>query len=342
MAPLSTAVQSRFMHETKGADGAPVYVYDGIIDPEWSFMDNAVGGYVVAMTLEAVARHQQKARHPDPVHVTAHFLSNTVPGPYEIHVRLIKAGKGTFTTLSASFWQKGQERVRAHTVFGDLTTRENRKSTRPDMAIDPLSLYAAQSPVQTHPSKCPLIPEQPKWLYIEALDTGRMKVARDPIYDKSLWKPGPMEVCNYITIGDEDEAITPSMLPFFADIFLPFAAKNPKLPSWTFWTPTIVFSLEFKHPLPKPDSKYHSLRTVAAYHRGKFFNEPHGRQETYMEIWTAPANIGDSPDTELEGWRDQQRCLAIAHQLNIMVDIDSMPGGGRHKLKPMNWTRPKL
>ncbi|KAJ3532226.1 hypothetical protein NM688_g7454 [Phlebia brevispora] len=296
-------------------------------------------GYIIALALDAVIRFQSTTRHQDPVHLTAHFLSSATVGPCEVHVRIIKLGKGAFTTLAASFIQKGQEKVKLHFVFGNLSVPESHKTTRPDMTVEPPPPYAAQIPVQNHPSKCSLLPEQPKWHY---LAEQQMKLARDPMYDELLWKPGPMEACNYVTLTDKNEQLSYQMLPVFADIFLTFAAKNPKLPSWTFWCPTIVFTMEFKFPLPKPGTRGCASRTVAAYHKGRFLNEPHGRHETYMEVWTAPANIGDGPETEIEGWRDHQRCLAIAYQMHIMVDVDAMPGGSTKQLKTTSWTPPKL
>lgn len=67
-------------------------------------------GYVVALVMDAVTQCQATTRHPDPVHLTAHFLYPATQGAFEIHIRVIKVGKGAFTNLSADFVQK----VRSH------------------------------------------------------------------------------------------------------------------------------------------------------------------------------------------------------------------------------------
>lgn len=117
-----------------------------------------------------------------------------------------------------------------HLICGNLTIPQDYKSTRPDMTVAPPSLYATQIPMQTHPSKCQPVPEEPKWLY---LSDERLQLALDPIYEEGMWKPGPMELSHYITLKDKDEQINSTMLSVFADIFLSFATKNPQLPSWT-------------------------------------------------------------------------------------------------------------
>ncbi len=49
-------------------------------------------------------------------------------------------------------------------------------------------------------------------------------------------------------------------------------------------------------------------------------NHPQGRHEGYVEIWTAPTNIGEGKP--IDGWRDQQVCLAIATQMALVVSFD--------------------
>lgn len=91
-------------------------------------------------------------------------------------------------------------------------------------------------------------------------------------------------------------------------------------------------TLEFKFPVPKPSSVDHSSRTVAIFSSGKFINDPQGRHDTYVEVWTAPSDIGEG--TEKEDWRDTQRCLAVSTQMALMLpmSVNRKLGGRGAKL----------
>lgn len=121
-------------------------------------------GYVLGLILEACILYQQQrkpevkgvAAHPDPIHISAHFLRSTaafsdsasnganserMPAPFEVRVRTVKVGKG-FTNLAGELVQGvrcrdardyclsfihflfGQENVNvmAHFIFGNLST----------------------------------------------------------------------------------------------------------------------------------------------------------------------------------------------------------------------------
>lgn len=44
--------------------------------------------------MEACLHHQKLTRHPDPFHVTAHFLRATSVGPFEVRIHTIRSGRG--------------------------------------------------------------------------------------------------------------------------------------------------------------------------------------------------------------------------------------------------------
>lgn len=77
----------------------------------------------------------------------------------------------------------------------------------------------------------------------------------------------------------------------------------------------MVFSLEFKAQIP--DDPEMSKRTLGLYSRATFMNE--GRHDAYVEIWTAPSNLGEG--IIKEGWRDKQICLGIATQTALIVPV---------------------
>lgn len=81
----------------------------------------------------------------------------------------------------------------------------------------------------------------------------------------------------------------------------------------------MTLSIEFKAPIPPP-SEYHASRTVGIYSNGRFMTHPQSRHEAYVEIWTAPSNIGENKS--IDGWRDKQICLAIATQMALVIPFD--------------------
>lgn len=87
------------------------------------------------------------------------------------------------------------------------------------------------------------------------------------------------------------------------------------------WYPTMVISIEFKSPIPT--SSNYAPRTVGLYSSGRFMNNPQGRHDGYVEIWTAPEG------KETDGWRDQQVCLAVSTQMSLTVPMEVNRGIGR-------------
>jgi hypothetical protein len=81
----------------------------------------------------------------------------------------------------------------------------------------------------------------------------------------------------------------------------------------------MTLAVEFKSPIPRP-SQSHANRTVGLYSSGKFLNDPQGRHDAYVEVWTAPCNIGEG--VEVDGWRDQQICLAVAAQMGLTLPME--------------------
>lgn len=177
--------------------------------------------------------------------------------------------------------------------------------------------------------------EKPRWDFLPHLD-----IVRDQYYTDRLKTQKPsLKLGHYLTLKDEKDCITTQSLPFFADNYMSFAhltmARNKVDPTKLYViiepeAPLIVLmlfnsrpatlslSIEFKFPIPKADSHYAS-RTVAVLNEGKFVNDPFARHETYLEVWTAPANVNDTA-----GWRQHQRCLAICHQMSMIIPLRAL------------------
>ena len=87
-------------------------------------------------------------------------------------------------------------------------------------------------------------------------------------------------------------------------------------------------SLEYKAKIP--DNPMYSKRTVGLYSCGKFLYG--GQHDASLEIWTAPSGIGQG--VEVDGWRDRQVCLGIAHHMASTVPISvKQRKGSRSKNK---------
>lgn len=43
-----------------------------------------------------------------------------------------------------------------------------------------------------------------------------------------------------------------------------------------------------------------------------------GRHDEYVELWTAPANVGSSAREEPD-WREKQICLAVSTQMALAI-----------------------
>ncbi len=97
--------------------------YAAHLDPGWVVGGGVNGGYLLAVIGNAIRTELHEAGQPDPVSVSAHYLSPSVPGPATIRVRRVRVGRSR-STVAASLVQQqdGQEveRITALAVFGDL------------------------------------------------------------------------------------------------------------------------------------------------------------------------------------------------------------------------------
>ena len=92
----------------------------------------------------------------------------------------------------------------------------------------------------------------------------------------------------------------------------------------------MTLSIEFKHKIPPSSSSLHADRTVGLYSCGRFVTAPQGRHDAYVEVWTAPSNIGEG--SVADNWRDDQVCLAIATQMALTLPMQVNKKLGKVKL----------
>ncbi|KAE9408986.1 hypothetical protein BT96DRAFT_932273 [Gymnopus androsaceus JB14] len=280
-----------------------VSIYAGEMDGEWCVDSVPNGGYVLAQIIEACVQQQSQCPHLDPIHVTAHFLNAASLSPFEVHIRCLKRGK-RFTNLVAELLQDKIVKVISHLIFGVLESPLT-EGCGSENAINllPPSPYARRVPLHHHPAQAPTTGLDRRYKFHSS---PRRATSSDTIggggVDYGLW-------CGF---KDKDEAVTISSLPFFADISL-------NAPTSSSWFPTMTMNIEYKFTIPKT-SKAHSNRTVGIFSSTNFINGRLGRHDMYTEIWTAPSDIRSGAEA-VEGWRNEQVCLAVSTQMALTVPI---------------------
>ncbi len=93
--------------------GDSSYVAD--LRPGWVVGAGVNGGYLLATLGRAIRR---SSAHPDPLTISAYYLTASQPGPATLHTRVLREG-GT-TTVAADLAQDGATRITALATYGDL------------------------------------------------------------------------------------------------------------------------------------------------------------------------------------------------------------------------------
>ena len=97
--------------------------YSANLDAGWVVGGGVNGGYALAVIGNAIRAELTADGQPDPVSVSAYYLSPTKPGPAVVRVRRIRTG-GKRSTVAASLVQQQDgaevERITALAVYGDL------------------------------------------------------------------------------------------------------------------------------------------------------------------------------------------------------------------------------
>ena len=78
--------------------------YAGHLDGGWVVGGGVNGGYVLAVVGNALRVELAELQQPDPLSVSAYFLTPSRPGPARIRVRRVRVG-GRRTTMAASLVQ---------------------------------------------------------------------------------------------------------------------------------------------------------------------------------------------------------------------------------------------
>ncbi|MEV5482222.1 MULTISPECIES: thioesterase family protein [Streptomyces] len=117
---LVTLGNSEFDRDTAVSRRA-VGVYDAHLSAGWTIIQAVNGGYLLALMGRALG---EALPHPDPLSVTAHYLTASVPGPAVIRTEVVRTGR-TMSTGTARLLQTDEEgneieRLRVLASYGDL------------------------------------------------------------------------------------------------------------------------------------------------------------------------------------------------------------------------------
>ena len=98
--------------------------YDAHLSEGWVVGGGINGGYLLAVLGHAVRR--RVPAKPDPIVVSAHYLSASGPGPATVSTRVLREG-GTVATVAADLAQGGDVRLTALATFGDARRSARRR-----------------------------------------------------------------------------------------------------------------------------------------------------------------------------------------------------------------------
>ncbi|WP_240137264.1 thioesterase family protein [Streptomyces sp. MUM 178J] len=120
MAEGVTIGDSEFDRDTAVALREPG-VYDAELSAGWTIIRAVNGGYLLALLGRALG---EALPHPDPLAVSAHYLTASQPGPAVIRTQTVRSGR-TMSTGQASLFQRDEdggevERIRVLATYGDL------------------------------------------------------------------------------------------------------------------------------------------------------------------------------------------------------------------------------
>ncbi|WP_031523277.1 thioesterase family protein [Streptomyces sp. NRRL F-5123] len=95
--------------------------YDAGLSEGWTIIRAVNGGYLLAVVARAL---RAALPHPDPLTITAHYLTASEPGPAVVRTQIVRAGR-SMSTGQASLHQRDAEgreveRIRVIAGYGDL------------------------------------------------------------------------------------------------------------------------------------------------------------------------------------------------------------------------------
>jgi acyl-CoA thioesterase len=196
------------------------------ITDRWNIGIAPNGGYLVAVVLSAI---RASVVRPDPVAVTAHFVSRTEPGPADVEVEVLR--EGGHSAAAAVMRQAGTTRMHVVATCGDLST-----ATGPTTVLEPTPDFPP--PDECVKAEGGVAPE-----FVRRFD---LRLTPDTAVWATTRPSGTPEMSGWIRFADGREPDT-AMLPLVADAFPPTLFNLMQ----TGWVPTIELTVHVRgRPAP--------------------------------------------------------------------------------------------
>ena len=215
-------------------------VVSGVIDDAWRVGNGVNGGMLVAMAAAALRRVlDEDGRHPDPLAVSAHFLSPLADGAVCVSTEVLRAGRamstGQFALRQTDQAGRSVDRVRGLATFGGLGER-----THPVLRTEP-------APRMPPVGECLDSPERSSYP-IDSRLLDRVDLRLDPAC--AGWLRGEPShqgaIRGWLRLADGREPDVLSLL-WALDAFPPVTFDLGLIG----WTPTLEFTGHIRgHPAP--------------------------------------------------------------------------------------------
>ncbi|MFB6539252.1 thioesterase family protein [Streptomyces noursei] len=236
-----TAGSSEFDRDTAVTRRAPG-VYDAHLSAGWTIINAVNGGYLLALLGRALG---DALPHPDPLTLTAHYLTASAPGPAVVRTEVVRTGRtlSTGTATLVQFADDGTEveRIRVLATYGDLAALpDDVRTTAKPPAIPP---YEHCLGTDSAPGDRPAIPGS-------TAITERLDIRLDPAtVGWAVGAPsGKGEMRGWFGLADGREPDPLSLL--LAVDGLPPTAFEMGLSGWV---PTVELTCHVRHrPAPGP------------------------------------------------------------------------------------------
>lgn len=204
-------------------------VYDGELGEGWRIGGGINGGLLLAVAGRALSQQfgadDGRPGHPDPLAISAYYLTPGVPGPATVRTEVVRRGRAV-STAQASLLQPGPdgadvERVRVLATYGDLAGLDGDAST------------TATPPVLPPPEQCVSAAQAPPDFLKHASLLQRLDLRLDPATTGwAVGRPsGTGVIRGWLRMADGREP-DPLLLLLAVDA-LPPVAFELGLPGWT-------------------------------------------------------------------------------------------------------------
>lgn len=243
--------------------------YAAFLDGGWVVGGGVNGGYLLAILGNAIRTELAELGQPDPVTVTAYYLTPSVPGPALVRVRRVRTGRQR-SSVAASLVQQVDgrevERMTTLALFGDLAS----VPAEVNREIPPPKLPAVEDCVPTS-----LAP--PEFLVVAPL-LERFGTRLDPAYvGWAMGEPsGSGKIQGWFKLAD-DRPLDPISLLLVVDA-LPPVTFDLGLPGWA---PTLELTAHVRaRPAPGWAIVRHATRNIS----GGMFEED-------CEVWDSTGQL---------------------------------------------------